>query len=66
MNFLVITLCFVMNRPYQFYYFVPLVSYWFIVVYITMAIWPQVTAASTEGKKIKKLPEFTHAQNTVK
>ncbi|ELU01043.1 hypothetical protein CAPTEDRAFT_167181 [Capitella teleta] len=48
MNFLVIVLCFVMNRPYQFYYFVPLVSFWFLVIYSTMAMWPRVSAA-TQG-----------------
>ncbi|CAH1788983.1 unnamed protein product [Owenia fusiformis] len=47
MNLLVIVLCFVMNRPYQFYYFVPLVSFWFMVVYVVMAIWPHVTEKST-------------------
>ena len=50
MNFLVIMLCFVMNRPYQFYYFVPLVSFWFVIIYLTMAIWPHITAASTDGE----------------
>ena len=50
MNFLVVMLCFVMNRPYQFYYFVPLVSFWFVIMYLTMAIWPHITSASAEGK----------------
>ena len=50
MNFLVITLCFVMNRPYQFYYFVPLVSFFFLGIYVTMAVWPHVTESSTGGK----------------
>ncbi|KAM6959218.1 LOW QUALITY PROTEIN: N-acetylneuraminate (7)9-O-acetyltransferase-like [Aplochiton taeniatus] len=42
LNFLVLVLCLVMDRPYQFYYFVPLVSFWFIVIYATMALWPQI------------------------
>ena len=33
MNFLTLVLCICMNRPYQFYYFVPLVSFWFLVFY---------------------------------
>ncbi|CAG0898090.1 unnamed protein product, partial [Cyprideis torosa] len=48
MNFLAVCLCFAMNRPYQFYYFVPLVSFWYAVLYVTLAIPPQITAASTE------------------
>lgn len=49
MNLLTVGLCLVMGRPYQFYYFVPLVSFWFVVVYITMAVFPHVTAASVRG-----------------
>ncbi|KAA0193401.1 hypothetical protein HAZT_HAZT003199 [Hyalella azteca] len=40
MNFLTVLLCLVMNRPYQFYYFVPLVSFWYTVLYVTLAIPP--------------------------
>ncbi|XP_060575546.1 N-acetylneuraminate 9-O-acetyltransferase-like isoform X1 [Ruditapes philippinarum] len=50
LNLLVVTLCFVMNRPYQFYYFVPLVSFWFMVIYITMAIWPRVCEKHAEER----------------
>uniref|UniRef100_A0A3Q0QV24 N-acetylneuraminate (7)9-O-acetyltransferase n=1 Tax=Amphilophus citrinellus TaxID=61819 RepID=A0A3Q0QV24_AMPCI len=42
LNFLVLVLCVVMDRPYQFYYFVPLVTFWFVVIYTTMAMWPQI------------------------
>uniref|UniRef100_A0A3Q3LH10 N-acetylneuraminate (7)9-O-acetyltransferase n=1 Tax=Mastacembelus armatus TaxID=205130 RepID=A0A3Q3LH10_9TELE len=42
LNFLVLVLCMVMDRPYQFYYFVPLVTFWFVVIYATMAMWPQI------------------------
>lgn len=42
LNFLVLVLCVVMDRPYQFYYFVPLVTFWFVVIYATLATWPQI------------------------
>ncbi|KAF2361372.1 Cas1p 10 TM acyl transferase domain [Trinorchestia longiramus] len=40
MNFLTVLLCLVMNRPYQFYYFVPLVSFWYTVIYVTLVLPP--------------------------
>ncbi|BFZ21935.1 hypothetical protein BsWGS_24974 [Bradybaena similaris] len=55
MNILVVTLCFTMNRPYQFYYFVPLVSFWFIVIYLVMAIPPHITSQSAEANPIHYL-----------
>ena len=42
LNFLVLLLCVVMDRPYQFYYFVPLVTVWFVIIYCTLAMWPQI------------------------
>ncbi|XP_061616370.1 N-acetylneuraminate 9-O-acetyltransferase isoform X1 [Phyllopteryx taeniolatus] len=42
LNFLVLVLCVVMDRPYQFYYFVPLVTFWFVIIYGTLAVWPQI------------------------
>jgi len=49
-NLLVIILCLVMNRPYQFYYFVPLVSFWFVFIYVTMSVWPRITTTSVDSK----------------
>ncbi|XP_029588474.1 N-acetylneuraminate 9-O-acetyltransferase isoform X1 [Salmo trutta] len=49
LNFLVVVLCLVMDRPYQFYYFVPLVTFWFVVIYATMAMWPQIRQKKANG-----------------
>ena len=51
MNILVAVLCLIMGRPYQFYYFVPLVSFWFVVIYAVIAMWPRVTAALVKGER---------------
>ena len=50
MNLLVAVLCLAMGRPYQFYYFVPLISFWFVVIYAVLASWPRVTAAIVKGE----------------
>ncbi|TRY94021.1 hypothetical protein DNTS_029590, partial [Danionella cerebrum] len=49
LNFLVVVLCVVMDRPYQFYYFVPLVTFWFGIIYGTMALWPQILQKQANG-----------------
>ncbi|CAK8690462.1 unnamed protein product [Clavelina lepadiformis] len=41
LNFLTVMLCLMMNRSYQFYYFVPLCSFWFLVLYVAMSMWPR-------------------------
>lgn len=47
-NFFVFFLCLVMDRQYQLYYFVPLITFWYFVIYITMAIYPRATKARAE------------------
>ncbi|XP_067112087.1 N-acetylneuraminate 9-O-acetyltransferase [Osmerus mordax] len=49
LNFLVLVLCVVMDRSYQFYYFVPLVSFWFVIIYSTLAVWPQILQKKANG-----------------
>lgn len=38
-----------MNRPYQFYYFVPLITFWFVIMFVTFKIIPHVTTDSADG-----------------
>ncbi|XP_071822424.1 N-acetylneuraminate (7)9-O-acetyltransferase-like isoform X2 [Apostichopus japonicus] len=47
-NFFVFFLCLVMDRQYQLYYFVPLITFWYFVIYITMAMIPRATKAKAE------------------
>ena len=42
MNFFGVLLCLAMNRPYQLYYFVPLISFWFLVQFVAFWLPPQV------------------------
>ncbi|KAF5901224.1 N-acetylneuraminate 9-O-acetyltransferase, partial [Clarias magur] len=51
LNFLVMVLCLVMDRSYQFYYFVPLVTFWFVIIYATMAMWPQILQIKANGSR---------------
>ncbi|EDV95368.1 N-acetylneuraminate 9-O-acetyltransferase [Drosophila grimshawi] len=54
-NFLSVLLCFCMNRPYQFYYFVPLLSFWLCIVYFVLSLPPRITAASVEANPLHYL-----------
>ncbi|KAL8165193.1 UNVERIFIED_CONTAM: N-acetylneuraminate 9-O-acetyltransferase [Gekko kuhli] len=38
-----------MDRSYQFYYFVPLVTVWFMIIYVTLALWPQIVQKKANG-----------------
>ncbi|EDW06193.1 N-acetylneuraminate 9-O-acetyltransferase [Drosophila mojavensis] len=49
LNFLCVLLCFCMNRPYQFYYFVPLLSFWVCVIYFVLSLPPRITTASVDA-----------------
>ncbi|XP_060664833.1 N-acetylneuraminate 9-O-acetyltransferase [Drosophila nasuta] len=55
LNFLSVLLCFCMNRPYQFYYFVPLLSFWLCVVYFVLSLPPRITAASVDANPLHYL-----------
>lgn len=52
LNFLVVVLCIVMDRPYQFYYFVPLVTFWFVIIYGSLAVWPQIIQKQANGNSL--------------
>lgn len=55
LNFMTVILCFAMNRPYQFYFFAPLVSFWFSVTYLTFTLPPRITAQSVENNSYQYL-----------
>lgn len=47
MNFLSILLAYVMDTDYLFYYFAPLVSFWFCVVWVTFRVFPSWNSIDT-------------------
>ncbi|XP_044757718.1 N-acetylneuraminate 9-O-acetyltransferase [Coccinella septempunctata] len=53
LNFMTVTLCLCMNRPYQFYYFVPLLSFWYMMIYCFLAFPPKITMATSENNPIQ-------------
>lgn len=55
MNFMTIVLCLCMNRPYQFYYYVPLISFWFGLIYFVLAIPPHISAHNVENNAAQYL-----------
>jgi hypothetical protein len=55
MNLMTVVICLCMNRPYQSYYFVPLVSFWYLVVYIVLAVPPKVSAAICDANSFAYL-----------
>lgn len=48
-------MCLVMNRNYQLYYFVPLVTFWYVIVYILLALPPKANAKICEVKPLAYL-----------
>lgn len=61
LNFLVLVLCMVMDRPYQFYYFVPLVTFWFVVIYGMLALWPQILQKKANSRCQQLLHYLFHS-----
>jgi hypothetical protein len=55
MNLMTVVICLFMNRPYQSYYFVSLVSFWYLIVYIVLAIPPKVSAAICDANSVAYL-----------
>ncbi|XP_036319275.1 N-acetylneuraminate 9-O-acetyltransferase [Rhagoletis pomonella] len=55
LNFITVILCFCMNRPYQFYYFVPLLSFWMCVIYFVLSLPPRISAQSVESNPLHYL-----------
>uniref|UniRef100_A0A2A4J1X0 Cas1p 10 TM acyl transferase domain-containing protein n=2 Tax=Heliothinae TaxID=95178 RepID=A0A2A4J1X0_HELVI len=53
LNFLTVVLCLTMNRPYQFYSFIPLVSFWYTLMFAIFALPPHITPSSTHTVESK-------------
>ncbi|XP_045450859.1 N-acetylneuraminate 9-O-acetyltransferase [Melitaea cinxia] len=53
LNFLTVVLCLTMNRPYQFYSFIPLVSFWFTLMFVIFALPPHITQSSNHTIETK-------------
>ncbi|XP_034250160.1 N-acetylneuraminate 9-O-acetyltransferase isoform X2 [Thrips palmi] len=55
LNFLTVVLCLAMNRPYQFYHFIPLISWWVFAVFLFLSFPPRVSAMSSDGNPLQFL-----------
>ncbi|XP_068618481.1 N-acetylneuraminate 9-O-acetyltransferase [Battus philenor] len=53
LNFLTVVLCLTMNRPYQFYSFIPLVSFWYTLVFVIFALPPHIAQSSAHTVESK-------------
>ena len=60
LNLMTVTLCVVMDRPYQFYHITPLLTFWFLVIYVFMATCPRVCQQSAYGESF--LCDYTLTQ----
>ena len=61
LNFLTVMLCIVMDRSYQFYYYVPLCTFWFLVLYLSMAAWPRAYESQQKNNTYGKLELYLKA-----
>lgn len=52
---MVVFLCLTMNRPYQFYFFAPLVTFWFLVLHFTLVMIPQISTSSVDSSPVHYL-----------
>ena len=50
LNFSTVLVAMVMGAPYEQYYFVPLICFWFIFLYLFMVSWPRVTRSNMLGE----------------
>lgn len=58
LNFITVVLCLCMNRPYQFYYFVPLLSFWYTIVFVLLAIPKRISASNMENNPFQQYLYF--------
>ena len=50
LNLFTVLVAVVMGSAYEQYYFPPLVSFWFVVLYVVMATWPRLTRQTVMGE----------------
>ena len=50
LNLFTVLVAMVMGSAYELYYFPPLVSFWFVVLYIVMATRPRLTRQAVMGE----------------
>ncbi|CAH8446601.1 unnamed protein product [Dicrocoelium dendriticum] len=65
MNFLVVALCLMMSRNYMMYYFVPLVSFWFTVVALVMAIYTKLSVLFPSWEAAESRPCLSAKSPTI-